>query len=667
MNDRAPGEARGPGPFFVLASLGTIVITSLIRVRVHSATALPSSEPLRWHLSGVAEDLLACLILALIALAIGKVARSSKLSLSTFIPGILILTVLSLVQSEAVIMFGGVIGPAEIGGGGVMSTIRSSVTLASMVMVAGTVVLVLGLVAIAFRLARGVSGRGSAIAWIVLGCAAAVTAWSLRDVHRGETASNPLFTLTKLLSAKTVDSRGHGAETVDAREPEQSIVSVRSLLGEQQRSFLSDSFPLAYRREPGHAPIERLNVVIIALENLRTEEVGAYGGGIEGLTPNLDRLAREGVRVERAWSAGTKTPMGELALWYGVLPTPGMMLLSDRPDTVLTGLPEILKANGWRSLLWMSSTDQTFYRRDRFYLPRGFQMFDGNSFPPEDPRVNWGVSDRALMKRAADALDRLQEPFAAMVLTVNNHHPYQVPSDAEQPWKGSEAPRFGWSALPGTDQLVGNHASQMIRTIRYTDEAVGLFFELARERSWFERTIFVITGDHGIAVAPLGETIATRHRLGEIRHLVPLIFFSPRVEPGVLAGPASHADVMPTLLGLMGIEVASGLGTDLFDPGAREARRPVFGWSEPDRVLSIALGELVYSCVIGRGGDPIVPGSEQVVDTGVDPAGTESLAAAEPGVLEEFRGWARTYVQVYPWVVESGRSGVPPDGVRAPE
>ncbi len=61
----------------------------------------------------------------------------------------------------------------------------------------------------------------------------------------------------------------------------------------------------------------------------------------------------------------------------------------------MTGLPEMLRGLGWRSFLWIHNSDQNFYRRDRFYLPRGFRIIDGKDFPIREPRTNWGFSDRA--------------------------------------------------------------------------------------------------------------------------------------------------------------------------------------------------------------------------------------------------------------------------------
>ncbi len=393
------------------------------------------------------------------------------------------------------------------------------------------------------------------------------------------------------------------------------------------------------------------------MEGIRAEEVGAYGGHPPGLTPNLDRLAREGVVVERAYSAGMHTPDAELALWYGILPDPQAPLMTSSPGTRLTGLPEILRAAGWRSFLWIHNGDQTFYRRDRFYLPRGFRMVDGRDFPSSDPRTNWGYSDRALARRAVKALDSTIEPFAAMVLTVSNHHPFQVPADAT-------------SRLTG---LTGDPHSQTVRmlhTVHYTDEAIGDFFRLAARRPWFRRTVFVIGGDHGLSFLPFGKARVTLSALTELRHRVPLILFSPMLEPGRVSATASQADVPETLLALAGIaSPRSGLGRDLLDPEQTDPGRRVVTWSSEGSLVSVIDDRRTYHASVA--GD--APGrrdvrlrEEMLFDPSGDPERKRNLLQSEPRAAAGDRDIARVYLDVYPWLLLSGRSGLPQDLISGP-
>ncbi len=334
-------------------------------------------------------------------------------------------------------------------------------------------------------------------------------------IHESDTARNPLVALTVLVHDwPPTDSEGH----FRIPKPTFSELTLRHLAPRfPARDFFDENFPLAYRSSPRSAAAPRIpdgvrpNLVFILMEGVRSEEIGVYGGIVPGLTPNLDEIARKGTRVQRFYSNGKHTPEGELALWYGLLPSPYEVMLTTRSEVPMTGLPEMLRGLGWRSFLWIHNGDQNFYRRDRFYLPRGFRIIDGKDFPIREPRTSWGFSDRALMRHALRALDASLEPFAAMVLTVSNHHPFQLPSDSQTRMAGLPAERRGFESFGEDGLVVGMHTVPMLQTIHYTDEAIGYFFGLARERPWFSRTVFVIVSDHGLPIAPL-QGLHTLHR-----------------------------------------------------------------------------------------------------------------------------------------------------------
>jgi arylsulfatase A-like enzyme len=466
-------------------------------------------------------------------------------------------------------------------------------------------------------------------------------------------------------------SDGNGRATVPP--PRRPLVAIRDLVPPRPPGdWLSEMHPLAAKLPSRSAAAPRLpdglapNIVFLLLEGVRAREVSCYGGPVPGLTPNLDRVAREGVRVEHAFSPGTYTPQGEAAYWYGLLATPGALLPSQNPDTPLHGLPEILRALGWRAFLWIHNGDQTFYRRDRLYAPRGFRMVDGRDFPRGDTRTNWGFSDKALARRAVDALDQTPEPFAAMVLTVSNHHPFQVPQDATSTAPvGDDGQRGFFSPSPGLP-LVGRHTVAMMRTIHYTDEAVGDFFRLAASRDWARRTLFVVSGDHGLPIVPLGG-LASTHELAELRHRVPLILWSPLLEGGrVVQGPVSLADVPPTLLGLLGFDGPRGFpGVDFLDPAVDLPARPLPLYDEEARRVTILKDGFAYHATVDppRTSPEWDLGKELLVDTARDPRGTTDLSSLLPSRATELRRHAETFLDVYPWLALAGRTTLPDDSL----
>ena len=640
-----------------------------LRLRIHAGTPLPSTQPLSWLGLGLLEDLAIAGFVSALLLSVGQRTRTDGWTWALLAAFALLMVTAEAVWSEVLVFFGQLPSRDEIAAGMNFTFARGTARGFALGATAAFLLVFASLLALAARRAKragrawSTSGRLFLLAAIAAGASLLLPV----SVHRQDTARGPLVALASIWA----EHSGNGEEAPSlVLAPGLDPASIRSLWPNVPAgAYLSSDFPLAHRppRRSSSAPRApgglRPNLVFLLLESVRAEEVGAYGKNPPGVTPNLDRLAREGVLVERAYSVGLQTTDAELAFWYGVSPNPNSSLMTAHPGVRLNGLPEILRASGWRSFLWIHNGDQTFYRRDRFYRPRGFQMIDGRDFPRNDPRTGWGYSDRALARRAIEALDRAREPFAALALTVSNHHPFHVPADAQSHFPLLPGPRRGFLSFLGIDQRMGLQTAPMLQTVHYTDEAVGEFLRLASSRKWFPRTVFVIAGDHGLSIVPYRRKVETLPALTELRHRVPLILYSPLIAPSRVAGPASQADVFETFLGFAGIDVPrSGTGRDLLDPNPGDPDPPVVLWSAPGRLVTVVDRKRLYQASVSPPSSDGAPGrlsDEVLIDPASDPQERNDRLPSEPEVAERYRRLAQTYVDLYPWLLLSGRSGVP--------
>ncbi len=498
------------------------------------------------------------------------------------------------------------------------------------------------------RARRGIAPIWAAAA-AVLGCAFLMLAPAAPDAGR-----DPVVESYRLARSRQRPAR----QTSPPVAPLADATAVRALLPPSLRGAVIDpAFPLAThgRRErsgPKLPPGVRPNIVFLLLEGLQAEEVGAEGGSPPGLTPNLDRLAAKGYLFRSAYSPGSHTDEGELAAWYGLLPLPREWLMPDRPGVVLSGLPEALKALGWRDFVWMYGGDQTFYGRARFYGQRGFRYFDAADFPASDPRTSWGFSDLSLSHRSLAVLRSAAEPFAAMFVTISNHHPFRVPTDARS--------RFDPPNLESGCR--GHYTCRMLQTIHYSDQAVGDFFARASNEPWFSRTIFVVSGDHGLPIEPYGFENPTPHQYEEFQHRIPIMIYSPLLPGGsVVSDPVSQTDLAPTLLDLVAPAMPrAGIGIDLLSSDRED--RPIVLWSGESHTLSVVTRNRIYHATVHLSAKPFPSlENEQLVDPGRDPRGLVNLAPGEPAAVAAARAVCDAYLRDYPVVVDSGRSGLPPD------
>ena len=123
----------------------------------------------------------------------------------------------------------------------------------------------------------------------------------------------------------------------------------------------------------------------------------------------------------------------------------------------------------------------------------------------------------------------------ATILTISNHPPYVVPEWFKARTKDPET-----------------------QIVEYADWAIGDFLRKARKQPWYKNTIFVIQADHGKMVGK------SDVELPESYNHIPLIMFGPGIKPMKYNGLGMQVDVMPTLLGLMGVSYNyDGFGVDL--------------------------------------------------------------------------------------------------------
>ncbi len=650
--DDTPSAARS---FIALAALAAVLLSSIVRARIHVELAYRSIEPVRWFVGGFIGDVAVIAAAVTPALWVSSFKRLRLAGAIGFGAFVIIFLFANLALSEAVTVLGGPLRPEDFRGALAMSTLLRSVAtrrgaVAVLVVIGAALAIPLLVTVLVPRpFAKFKATHAAAVA-----VAALMAMPFFESAHRIQSGRNCVWAFVRL-----------------ARQERQSVVSgqsevtypgidesgIRELTALPPNDYISNSYPMAHFESRAISrPTTHPNIVIIAMESMRAEEMGCYGADPPGLTPNIDALAREGVRVDPAYSNGTYTASAEISLLYGLPPLPTEVLLSSRPDVALTGLPEILRASGWKDFFWIHDGDSNFYRRDLFYKRRGIIMIDGREFPQSAPSTNWGFSDRTLARVAVDVFDHARPPFGAFVLTVTNHHAYQLPADSSGQFITPEIKR-------AREAEVRPRILPMLQTIHYTDEAIGDFFRLARKRPWFANTIFVLTGDHGLALPPLGRPIDSAPALNEILHRVPLIFYSPLLRGGyTLAGPASHVDVMPTLLGLAGVALPrSGIGVDLFAPDEVQ-RRSVVLWTPHSRTVVVRTARRLYLATYPSDelmvrGEP----NELLVDPIHDAGGTHDLAAEEPETVHRCRRIARVYVALYPWLVVNGHSGVPPD------
>ena len=293
----------------------------------------------------------------------------------------------------------------------------------------------------------------------------------------------------------------------------------------------SEDNPLL-RRSPARVQERPYNVVLILMEGMSGEPVGAMGYDYPSQTPCFDQLCKEGAYFDHVYAVGGRTHNGVVSVLCGHPDLPGRSLLKRRwaQGGFLT-LPAILRQRGYRTL-FLYGGDPDFDNMRQFLTANGgIEKFVG-----QDELVGnwheagtWGVPDEVLLKRVHAELEALGDrPFFAFVLTTSNHEPFEAPPGKVQ-------------TLPPIDD-----ANKRLNAYRYADWALGEFFRQARGSAYFERTIFVLVADHG-------RQLSRTRPLDVPGFRVPLLIYAPKLLPARHVDTVgSQADVPTTILSLVG-------------------------------------------------------------------------------------------------------------------
>jgi arylsulfatase A-like enzyme/Tfp pilus assembly protein PilF len=358
-----------------------------------------------------------------------------------------------------------------------------------------------------------------------------------------------------------------------------------------------------------------LNVLLITLDTTRADHLGCYGFS-QAATPNLDRLALEGVRFARAYCPAPLTLPSHSSILTGLYPaTHGVRNNGHDLAPKWRTLAEILKGHGFATAAFVSS----FSVDSRFGIGRGFDVYD-DTFQPQAPLKGANAERRAeeTFARFSRWLDkRGPDRFFAWVHYYDPHLPYDPPS----PYKE------------------GSPGRPYDGEIAYMDHYVGAVLQALEAKGLRGQTLVVVAGDHGEG---LGDKVETGHGifLYDETLRVPLLFHNagafPR--PRAVESAVRLVDVAPTILETLGLgaEAAGMDGQSLLtrikdkSPADLDCLiesfypRENFGWSE---LVGIVSGPWKY----------ILAPRPELYDLKTDPGEKTDLAGSSPAKAVELR------------------------------
>jgi phosphoglycerol transferase MdoB-like AlkP superfamily enzyme len=338
------------------------------------------------------------------------------------------------------------------------------------------------------------------------------------------------------------------------------------------------------------------NLIVVQVESLQDFAVDLMVDGQE-VMPHLRRWSGDSLRftnVTDQTSEGRSSD-AEFTTMTSLLPLDHGAVAFRFPANHYAALPRVLTDHGYTTLSAVPF-EPGFWNRQVVHPAYGFQQ---SLFEPDfqmTEQIGWGLNDHDFLQQMVPRLETLQAPFAAWLITLSLHHPFEAFPD------GHKVLKLG--ALEGTS--FGNY----LHTMRFFDQALEDFKQTLARDGLLEHSLILVFGDHDAGFersADLARAIGigSDRASWELNDRIPVFIRAGGAGSdlaGVRAMPAGQTDFAPTLLALLGIDPAPlpYMGRNLLGAAAdRPVLRPYGEWVDATHLF--LAGDAAASCYdLGR-------------------------------------------------------------------
>ena len=307
-------------------------------------------------------------------------------------------------------------------------------------------------------------------------------------------------------------------------------------------------------------PMQKKNVVVLIVESFGREYIGALNKTLDhssykGYTLCVDSLIAKSVTFSRSFCNGRKSIDGMPSILSSIPMFIEPFFLTPASMNHVSGIAALLKDEGYQTAFFHGAQRGSMGFQ-AFSRATGFQEYYGREDYNADNRFGgdkdfdgmWAIWDEPFLQYYATKMSEMKEPFMTAVFTASSHHPYVVPEQYKD--------------------IYPEEGIIIHKCIRYTDMAIGKFFEKVSHEPWFNNTIFVLTSDH----TNLSDHAYYQTDLGGF--CSPIIIYepgNPERQPEIQDKIAQQIDILPTVMGMLHYpKPYFGFGIDLFNTLAED-------------------------------------------------------------------------------------------------
>lgn len=313
---------------------------------------------------------------------------------------------------------------------------------------------------------------------------------------------------------------------------------------------------------PGTKVLERQpNIVLVICESFSMYK-SSMSGNVLNSTPYFNDLCKQGIFFNRCFSPTFGTARGVFATVTGI---PDVLLskFATRDTVTVKQRTIINNFEEYEKFYFIGGRSQFNNFTGLINNIKGVTIYEEGKYKSVKENV-WGISDKNLFLEANTVLAKQQNPFFAIIQTADNHRPFKIPIEDND---------FVQKNI--SDEVLKKNGFESLKeynSFAYSDYCFKKFIEAAKKNTYFNNTIFVFVGDHGLegnasAVYPkawMDQRLADEH--------IPLLFYSPNLLTAQQRNETvSQIDILPTIAGMIQQPyINTTLGRDLLDSTKKE-------------------------------------------------------------------------------------------------
>lgn len=312
------------------------------------------------------------------------------------------------------------------------------------------------------------------------------------------------------------------------------------------------------------------NFVIVVMESMCRFKMGYYNG--KNLTPHLNQLNKESVFCENFFSSGIHTFNGLFSTTTGYPSIYAEQPMKSYLKKPFDGIGTLLHQQGYETYFY-TTHDANFDNMQGFFTLNHFEHFISETdFDYSQRESALGVPDHLLFDKLIETTNQRKsdKPFLQVVMTASDHGPWKIPTN-----------------IPFTP----NGENPQDNCTLYADWSIGRFMEQVKKTSWYNNTVFIFLGDHGLSMGHTYEMPLSYHH-------VPCIIHQPSLfKTDTIFAPCYQPDIPATVMGIIGAKC----NNNTFGINILKEQHPYVVFSADDKIGCINNNGFYYYKTLSNG------------------------------------------------------------------